>query len=54
MPYVRKLANKGWKQAMRENEPLRLGLNIADKKVTFPDIAEQFNYPYTPAESLLN
>jgi alanine dehydrogenase len=53
LPYVRKLANKGWKQAMRDNEPLRMGLNIADGKVAFPDIAEQFGYPYTPAETLL-
>lgn len=51
--YVRKLADKGWKQAMRDSAPLRAGLNIAAGKVSFPDIAEQFGYPCVPAEQLL-
>jgi len=51
--YARDIANKGWKQALRDNPALRLGLNIADGKVTLSDIAEQFGYPYTPAEELV-
>jgi alanine dehydrogenase len=51
--YARLLADRGWKTAMRESEPLKLGLNIAQGKVTLSDIAEQFGYPYTPAEELL-
>jgi alanine dehydrogenase len=53
LPYARQLANKGWKQAMRDSRPLQLGLNVAHGQVTLLDIAEQFHYSYTPAEELL-
>lgn len=53
LPYVRLMANHGWKQAMRESEPLRLGLNIAEGMVCLADIAEQFGLPLTPAEELV-
>lgn len=52
-PYVLKLANKGWKAAMRENPALLKGLNIANGKVTFKAVAEAFNLEYCPAEKLL-
>jgi alanine dehydrogenase len=51
--YALILANKGWKAAMRESAPLRMGLNIAEGKVCFPDFAEQFGLPYTPVEDVL-
>ena len=53
LPYARQIANKGWKAALRENKALASGLNIAEGKVSLLDIAEQFGYPYAPAESLL-
>lgn len=53
MPFVRRLAGKGWKQAMRDYQPLRMGLNIAEGRVCFPDIAEQFNLPCTPVEEIV-
>ena len=52
--YARLLAGKGWKQAMRDSQPLLLGLNVALGRVTFKDVAEQFGYEYTPAEQLLD
>lgn len=51
--YARLLADKGWKQALREHKPLLSGLNVAYGKVTLSDIAEQFGYPYVPAEELV-
>ena len=51
--YALLLANKGWKQALRDNQSLLLGLNVAQGKVTLSDIAEQFGIPYTPAEELV-
>ena len=54
LSYARLLAGKGWKQAMRESQPLLLGLNVALGKVTFKDVAEQFGYDYTPAERMLD
>ena len=47
MPYVIQLANKGWKQACRENEELRKGLNIVDGKVVYKPVAEAWGLPYT-------
>jgi alanine dehydrogenase len=53
-PYALQLANKGWKQALKENPALRKGLNIVDGKVTYPAVAEAFGLPYTPPDSYLN
>src|SRR5436190_20954002 len=42
LPYAAQLANKGWKQALKENLALRRGLNMVDGKVTYPGVAEAF------------
>ena len=34
------LADKGWKQALRDNAHLRNGLNVADGKVTYKAVAD--------------
>jgi alanine dehydrogenase len=46
VPYALKLANKGWKQALRESPPLLKGLNMIDGKVTYPGVAEAFGLEY--------
>jgi alanine dehydrogenase len=51
--YVKQLANKGWKQAMRDCAPLRNGLNIAEEKITYRAVADVFGLPYVSAESFL-
>jgi alanine dehydrogenase len=53
-PYAMQLANKGWKQALKENAALKKGLNIVDGKVTYPAVAEAFALPYTSPDSYLN
>src|SRR4051812_49294353 len=53
-PYAKDLAKKGWKQALKENEALKKGLNIVDGKVTYPAVAEAFGLPFTPPDSYLN
>ena len=42
LPYAVRLANKGWKQALKENAALRKGLNMHEGKVTYPGVAEAF------------
>ena len=42
LPYAMQLANKGWKQALKDSAALRKGLNITDGKVTYPGVAEAF------------
>lgn len=42
LPYALQLANKGWKQALKDSLALRKGLNMIDGKVTYPGVAEAF------------
>jgi alanine dehydrogenase len=52
-PYLQQLANKGWKQALRDSEALRQGLNIVDGKITYGAVAEAFGMPHSAADSFL-
>src|SRR6478672_6595409 len=45
-PYALKLANKGWKQALRDSLPLLKGLNMIEGKITYPGVAEAFGLEY--------
>jgi alanine dehydrogenase len=46
LPYALQLANKGWKQALRNNPALLKGLNIYDGRVTYPGVAEAFGLEF--------
>jgi alanine dehydrogenase len=52
-PYALKLANLGWKRALRESLPLRKGLNIVDGHVVYPAVAEAFGLPLKNVDSFL-
>lgn len=54
LPYALQLANKGWKQACKDNAELRLGLNVINGEVVYKGVADAFNLPFTPVESYLN
>ncbi len=54
LPYAIQLANKGWKQACKDNEELKLGLNIINGKVCYKGVSEAFGLDYHDVESLLN
>ncbi|MCD8137858.1 MAG: alanine dehydrogenase [Parabacteroides gordonii] len=49
LPYVLKLADKGWKKACKEDRSLLLGLNIIEGKIVYPAVAEAFGLPCYPA-----
>ncbi|MFZ4428235.1 MAG: alanine dehydrogenase [Saprospiraceae bacterium] len=53
LPYAIQLAGKGWKNACKDSEPLRHGLNIVDGKVVYKGVAEAFNLNFEPAEGIL-
>ena len=53
IPYALKLADKGWKQACKENPDLLEGLNIVDGKVVYKGVADAWGLPYTPVEEVL-
>jgi alanine dehydrogenase len=40
LPFVMELAGKGWRQAMLDNSYLRDGLNVHDRQVTHPAVAQ--------------
>ncbi|MEN9345919.1 MAG: hypothetical protein RLZZ60_1388 [Bacteroidota bacterium] len=53
LPYAIQLANKGWKDACKNNAELRLGLNVVNGKVVYKGVSEAFNLPYTAVEEIL-
>ena len=53
LPYVRTLADKGWRRAVQEDPGLGAGVNIADGVITWPGVAEAFGLPCTPLVELL-
>lgn len=48
LPYTLKLADKGWKEACREDAALALGLNVVNGKVVYEAVAETFGLKYEP------
>ena len=54
LPYAMQLANKGWKQALKDSAALRKGLNITDGKVTYPGVAEAFGLDLHDPASFLS
>lgn len=53
LPYALALADKGWKQALREDDALALGLNAYDGQVTYGAVAEGFGMPRASLEDVL-
>ena len=48
LPYALKLANSGFREAMKADEPLRKGLNVWNGKVTNKFVADSLGLEYTP------
>lgn len=53
LPYAIQLANKGWKQACKDNQELEKGLNVIKGDVVYEAVAEAFDMPYVPVEKHL-
>jgi alanine dehydrogenase len=54
LPYVLALAEHGVAGAARRDPGLRLGINVADGRVTHPAVAEGVGVEYTPVEEVLD
>jgi alanine dehydrogenase len=53
LPYTLQLANKGWRQALRDNPALLKGLNVYDGRITYQAVADTFGLEHTdPSEAL--
>jgi alanine dehydrogenase len=53
LPYALQIANRGWREALRNDDALALGLNTHDGTLTCPPVAEAHHLPYTPLADLL-
>jgi len=53
LPFVLALADKGWKQALRDDAHLSAGLNVCAGQVTCAEVAEALGYPAVAAGDLL-
>lgn len=53
LPYAIQIANKGWKKACEDSEPLKKGLNIVKGKVVFKGVAEAFGLSYHDVQTVL-
>jgi alanine dehydrogenase len=50
LPHALRIANKGWKAALRADPHLRNGLNVWDGKITYKAVADDLGYAYTSAD----
>ena len=53
LPYPIQLDNKGWHKACRENNDLKLGLNVIDGKVVYKGVSDAFGLDYHDVEEFL-
>ena len=53
LPYAVRLADKGWKQALRDDHALALGLNTHAGKLTFKGVGDAFDLEVTPLDAVL-
>ncbi len=54
LPYASALADKGWKQALRDDAVLAPGLNTFDGHVTNPPVAQAHGLPVLPVAEVLS
>jgi alanine dehydrogenase len=53
LPYAVDIADKGWRQALRENPPLAKGLNVHEGNITYAGVAEAFGLPFVELDGVL-
>ncbi|MET0740970.1 MAG: alanine dehydrogenase [Candidatus Nanopelagicales bacterium] len=53
LPYAVDLANKGWRQALKDDPALALGLNTHDGQITYAAVAEAFGLPSVKLDEVI-
>ncbi len=53
LPYAIQLAEKGWKKACKDNNDLKLGLNVINGKIVYKAVADAFGLNYESVENFL-
>jgi alanine dehydrogenase len=54
LPYALRIADLGWKAALKADEHLAAGLNVHEGKVTYEAVARELGYAYTPVADVLD
>ncbi|MCL6632400.1 MAG: alanine dehydrogenase [Alicyclobacillus herbarius] len=54
IPYALQIANKGAKQAVRDNGALARGVNVMEGKLTYEAVAKSLDFPYTPLADVIH
>ena len=54
LPYAAEIASRGWREALRRDQPLALGLNTFDGEITCPPVAEAHGLPLRPLAEVLS
>ncbi len=53
LPHALRIADLGWKEALRANPHLAAGLNVAGGKVTYEAVAKELGYAFVPVGEVL-
>lgn len=53
LPHALKIADLGWREAMRQNPHLAAGLNVQAGNVTYRAVAEELGYDYVPVSEVI-
>lgn len=53
LPFALQLANKGWRQALKDNPHLKEGLNVCQGKLTYEAVARDLNVPFVSADEAM-
>jgi alanine dehydrogenase len=54
LPYAVEIANRGWREALRADPALALGLNTYEGSLTYRSVAEAHGLPWIPASEALS
>ncbi|MDE2435333.1 MAG: alanine dehydrogenase, partial [Sphingomonadales bacterium] len=53
LPHALRIADLGWREALRANPHLAAGLNVTGGRVTYKAVADALGYPYVPVADVL-
>ena len=53
LPHALRIADLGWKGALKANSHLAAGLNVHEGKITYEAVAQDLGYDYTPVTEVL-
>lgn len=53
LPHALRIADLGWKEALKANPHLAAGLNVHEGKITYEAVARDLGYDYTPVAEVL-